>query len=66
MKTVWYRFWYRFWRAVGSSAFLLFHTSQTMAHKAYVAGGKRGRRARRPLTAVYRFFQKVRGSFARG
>lgn len=66
MRTVWYRFWYNFWRSVGASAFLLFHTSQAMAHKAYLKGGKRGRRARRPLTAVYRFAQKVRGSFARG
>jgi hypothetical protein len=66
----WHKFWYAFWRAVGSIAFGLFHTSQTMAHKSYLKGGKRGRRARRPLTAIYRFVQsvkaKVRGSFARG
>lgn len=66
MSAGWHRFWYNFWRAVGSVAISVFHTSQTMAHKSYLKGGKRGRRAKRPLTAVYKFAVKVRASFARG
>ncbi len=48
-----YRVSYLFWRAVGSVAIFVFHASQTEAHRAYVKGGKSGRRAKRPLTAVY-------------
>ena len=66
MSAGWYRFWYNFWRAVGAIAIGVFHASQTNAHKAYLKGGKRGRRARRPLTAVYNLAVKVRASFARG
>jgi hypothetical protein len=66
MSAGWYRFWYNFWRAVGAIALSAFHTSQSMAHKSYVKGGKRGRRAKRPLTAVYNLVRKVRASFARG
>ena len=52
----WYRFWYLFWRAVGSVAFTLYHNSAQWSHNAYVQGGKRGRRAKRPMTSVYRWW----------
>lgn len=51
----WYRFWYLFWRAVGAVAIRLFHNSQQWSHNSYVKGGKRGRRAKRPLSAVWRW-----------
>lgn len=55
-----YRFSYLFWRAVGSVAYGLFHTSQTMAHRSYVRGGKSGRRAKRPLTAIWAWAREVK------
>lgn len=57
---LWYRFWYRFWRAVGSVAYGLFHTSQAFAHTAYLRGGKSGRRAKRPLTAIYNWAKRFK------
>lgn len=57
---LWYRFSYRFWRAVGALAYGLFHNSQAFAHTAYVRGGKTGRRAKRPLTAIYKWVKRFK------
>lgn len=58
----WNRFAYRFWRSVGAVAFSAFHFSQTMAHGAYVRGGRHGRRVqqRKPLTAIWKWWQSVK------
>ena len=51
---------YLFWRAVGAGAYGLFHTSQALAHRSYLKGGKSGRRAKRPLTAIWLWSKEVK------
>lgn len=60
-----YRFVYEFWRVVGSVALSVFHASQSLGHSAYVRGGRHGRRrqARKPLTAVWKWWNSVKAKF---
>lgn len=55
----------KFWRIIGSIAIRVFHASQTMAHRAYVKGGRHGRRRqeRKPLTAIWKWWQSVKAQF---
>lgn len=62
MKKSWHYFWYRFFRAVSASAYRIFHTTQWAAHNAYVSAGRPKRAPRRPLTAVYKFFKRLRSN----
>lgn len=60
-----YRVMYHFWRAIGAVAFKTFHTTQALAHDAYVRGGRHGRRVapRKPLTALWKMWQSVKAKF---
>jgi hypothetical protein len=51
----WYRFVYALAKLVGAVAYGIFHRSQSVAHTAYLAGGRWGRRERKPLTAIWRW-----------
>jgi hypothetical protein len=55
-----YRASYNFWRAVGATAYGVYHLSQSLAHKSYLKGGKSGRRAKRPLTAFWAWARGVK------
>lgn len=52
----WYRFWYLVFRRLSYVAYNFSHVAGGLSHACYVRGGKRGRRAKRPLTAVYRWW----------
>jgi hypothetical protein len=55
----------KLWRVIGSVAYRTFHTTQTLAHKSYVKGGRHGRRRqeRKPLTAIWKWWQNVKAQF---
>ena len=65
MRKKYYRASYTFWRIVGGVAIRTFHASQTLSHRAYLKGGKTGRRAKRPLTAIYKFVQRLRAQIVK-
>lgn len=60
-----HRFMEKLWRVIGSVAYRTFHTTQTLAHKSYVKGGRHGRRRqeRKPLTAIWKWWQNVKAQF---
>lgn len=62
MKKSWHKFCYKFWRAVGATAYRIFHLAQWASHKAYLSAGRPKRVPKRPLTAIYKFVQRVRAN----